>query len=199
LYEEMGVQVRFYGDYRNEFPGLGLGDLVDLCDEVMEMTAAHHRHHWFCGLYADAPQATIAQLTVAFYQSHKRIPSRAELIQAYYGVALGPLDLFIGFDKPAVFDVPLLDMTATDLYFMVSPSPYLDRIQLRHILYDHLYTRRAAEQNYPMLSPGQLETMRAFYDANRRGTLGVGNQQPDAGFWYPLPQVTLTPGLDGDA
>ena len=39
LFDELGVRVRFYGDYRRVFPQLGYGHLLDLLDEVTEATA----------------------------------------------------------------------------------------------------------------------------------------------------------------
>jgi len=74
-----------------------------------------------------------------------------------------------------------------DLYFTVSPSPYLDERGLRAILYDHLYTRRVDESGYSRLEADEWAWMKAFYRANRGRTIGIGIQK--GGVWYPLPQV----------
>ena len=66
---------------------------------------------------------------------------------------LPPVELFIGFDKFTVFDMPLLTTGEEDLYFSVSPSPYMTIRQLRAILYDHLYVRRTPEPDYTTLQP----------------------------------------------
>jgi len=104
-----------------------------------------------------------------------------------------PVNIFIGFDRFSAFDMPLVATGNEDLYFTVSPSPYLSERQLRRILYDHLYTRRAAEPDYESLSKEAVEHMRAFYQINQDLTQGVGILRD--GFWYPLPQVALPPGF----
>lgn len=197
FYREMGVRVRFYGDYRRVLPGLGYAHLIDLFDEVMAATRGNDRHLLMFGLCADDPLETVARLAIAHHQAHGRPPTKRELTAAYYGEELDGVDLFIGFDKPCVFDVPLLDMGDADLYYLVSPSPYLAERQLRRILYDHLYARRMAEQDYTDLSPAALQAMKAFYDLNREATLGLGRKHAAGDFWYPVPQVRLPDGMEG--
>jgi hypothetical protein len=126
---------------------------------------------------------------VQHYLETGHSPDKKTLVQKYYGMNVPPLSFFIGFDKFSVFDTPLITDGSEDLYFTVSPSLYLTDIQLREILYDHLYTRRVEESDYSHLTPDAVEAMRAFYRANQGKTLGIGAIEERGGFWYPLPQV----------
>jgi hypothetical protein len=87
--------------------------------------------------------------------------------------------------------MPLVATGNEDLYFTVSPSPYLNARQLRDILYDHLFARRMPESDYSDVGPKDWELMRSFYQANLESTLGVGARYKRGEFWYPLPQVKL--------
>ena len=107
----------------------------------------------------------------------------------YYGEYVEPVDLFVGFDKFCLFDMPLVTTGNEDLYFTISPSPYLSKRQLRDILYDHLYSRRDGEPDYAAMEPDDWSWMKSFYTANLDRTLGVGIKHGRT--WYPLPQVEL--------
>ena len=196
LYQEMGVRVRFYGDYRRALPDLGFGHLIELLDRIAYDTRHNDRHLLLYGVCADDAVATIAQLSVQYYLEHGRPPDKRTLVELYYGEHVEPVDLFIGFDKLCTFDMPLLATGNEDLYFTVSPSPYLTAEQLRAILYDHLYSRRMPETDYTTLSPDDLKTMKEFYDLNRQNVLGVGRRSRRGDFWYPLPEVHLTLSLE---
>jgi hypothetical protein len=117
-------------------------------------------------------------------------------VAAYYGEFVPPADLFIGFQPPAAFDMPLLNCGEEHLYFTVAPSPYLDAQALRAILYDHLYLRQERDA-YGEYTAAHWQALADFYAANRGSVLGLGRRHP-AGFWHPVPQVTLPPGWNDD-
>jgi tuberculosinol/isotuberculosinol synthase len=194
FYDEYEVGVRFYGDYRRHFAGTPYAHLCDLFETVMQRTAHHTRTRLFYGLFAHDPTEQLAALSIDHYLRHGAAPTRDDLIAAYYGEPVPPVDLFIGFDKLAVFDVPLLLTGSEDLYFTVSPSPYLTAAGLRRILYDHLYARCDTEPDYATLPPAARDEMRAFYRANRESVLGVGTKHPHWGCWVPLPEVRTASG-----
>jgi tuberculosinol/isotuberculosinol synthase len=196
FYEAYGVRVRFYGDYRKHFERTPYAHLSSLFDGVTAQTAGHERRRLFFGLFAHDATETVAELAVHYYTEHGRVPNRRTMVELYYGEYVEPVDLFIGFDKFCVFDMPLVATGNEDLYFTVSPSPYLNERQLRAILYDHLYTRRGAEPDFLVMEAQDWAAMQAFYRANLERTLGVGARQKRGGFWYPLPQVDLPAGLD---
>ena len=108
-----------------------------------------------------------------------------------------PVDLFIGFDRPSAFDMPLVATGNEDLYFTVSPSPYMDAQTLRRILYDHLYARRVDDADYA-LSAQEMETLGRFYRLNQHRVLGLGRKHRRGAFWYPIPQVELLPEMQDD-
>lgn len=193
FYQAYQVRVRFYGDYRQYFEAGQYSYLPDLFDELTAQTASHERHRLFFGVCAHDATETIADLAVRYHAEHGRVPGKGALIEMYYGEQVNSVDLFIGFDKLCVFDMPLLATGSEDLYFTISPSPYLSGRQLRDILYDHLYARRGADPDYAVMEPEDWRLLEQFYKANSGKTLGVGTRRGQ--IWYPLPQVELPPAL----
>lgn len=193
FYQAYQVRVRFYGDYRKYFASGQYAYLPDLFDDLTARTAAHERHRLFFGVCAHDATETIAELAVQYHAEHGRVPSKGALVEMYYGEQVNSVDLFIGFDKLCVFDMPLLATGNEDLYFTVCPSPYLSGRQLRDILYDHLYARRGGEPDYAAMEPDDWRLLEEFYTANSGNTLGVGTKCGQ--IWYPLPQVKLPPAL----
>jgi tuberculosinol/isotuberculosinol synthase len=195
FYRSYDVRVRFYGEYRKFFASTPYAYLSDLFNELTVATQGHKRHRLFFGLFANDATETIADLAVRYYLEHRRVPDRRTLVELYYGEFVKPVDLFIGFDKLCVFDMPLIATGNEDLYFTISPSPYMSKRQLRAILYDHLYARREAEPDHKVMGPDDWALMQDFYRLNQDKTLGVGVKQQQGGFWYPLPQVELPTGF----
>ncbi len=195
FYKAYEVRVRFYGDYRKIFDPTPYAHLSDLFDQATQQTVAHNRYRLFFGLFAHDATETVAELAIRYYNEYGHAPDKHTLVKMYYGEYVGAVNMFIGFDKFAAFDMPLLASGNEDLYFTVSPSPYLDQRQLRYILYDHLYTRRDAEPDYSTMTSDDLAMMKEFYRTNLNHVLGVGAQQKHGGYWYPLPQVELPSGF----
>jgi tuberculosinol/isotuberculosinol synthase len=200
FYQAYQVRVRFYGDYRKFFGPTPYAYLSDLFDEVTAETATHDRHRLFFGVCAHDPVETVAELAVRYHAEQGRVPDRQTLVSLYYGEHVPPVSLFIGFDRFWAFDMPLIATGEEDLYFTVSPSPYLTERQLRDILYDHLYARRGDEPDYAAMGPESWSLMRDFYRANMGRTLGIGTRHRRTGFWYPQPQVQVPAGFaDSDS
>lgn len=187
FYDDYDLRVRVYGDAERCLEGTRYAHALDAYKELAKRTATHEGQHLFYGVCAQDPTETIAAFSVSFYQTHDRPPSRREVVEMYYGEYVPPVDLFIGFaDRHAVFDMPLVATGDEDLYFTVSPSPYLDIQSLRSILFDHLYTRQSSPQ-YEELEREDWEHLRRFYTLNRGNVQGVGVERQ--GIWFPLPQV----------
>jgi adenosine tuberculosinyltransferase len=189
VYQEMfaaGLQIRFYGDYEEVLNTPSLRPLLQACAQLTAATESNEGPLLLIGLFADDPYPTIARLSVEFAGREGRPPNRAELIEAYYGLPVPDLSLYVGFAQPEIFDVPLLTTGLEHLYATLNPSPDLTERQLREILYDHLVTRRAPPVDYDALSPeAQLEL--AEYAERRKGsTLGIGRIDPLSGLWRPL-------------
>jgi tuberculosinol/isotuberculosinol synthase len=183
FYDEYQVRVRFYGAHRESLRGTPLAYLSDLFDQATERTKEHQRFRLFYGVFAQDATDRIAELAVDYFKKHSRAPQKAALVEGYYGEAIPPVSLFIGFDRLSVFDYPLLNTGAEDLYFTVAPSPYLTAGQLRKILFDHLYTRRHPEPEYTEMSPEEIEALRDFYHLNQEVILGIGELK--SGVWIP--------------
>ena len=183
FYDEYDVRVHFYGDHRRCLAGTEFAYLSDLFEAAAERTRGHQRYRLFFGVFANDATHSVAEYSAHYFQKHGRLPEKRELIEMYYGEHVGPVDLFIGFDRFSAFDMPLVTTGEEDLYFTVSPSPYMDQAQLRRILYDHLYTRRSPEPEYADLSPAELQEIRNFYTAQRGYTLGTGKLLH--GIWIP--------------
>ena len=177
------VKVRFYGDYRDILTGTPYEYALKSIYEATQATRSNATHQLFFGVFADEAVNTIARLSVEYYLAHGIVPDKQLLIQKYYGEDLPPVSLFIGFDKFSAFDMPLLSTGAEDLYFSISPSPYMTEHQLRTILYDHLYLRRVHEPDYTKLAPDQLDWLRNYYRENRDRVFGIGKIKFD--LWLP--------------
>ncbi|MBN2390290.1 MAG: diterpene synthase [Anaerolineae bacterium] len=188
FYEAYDVRVRVYGDYRRYLEPTPYAEVLDHFEAVEQRTASHSRHRLFFGVCAHDAAETIAEISVHFHQTYGRLPNKREIVETYYGEYVAPVDVFIGFDKFAAFDMPLVATGNEDLYFTVAPSPYLHARQLRAILFDHIYARPKGESTYTEMTEVDWAAMRDFYHLNREQTLGVGAQF-NSSIWYPLSQV----------
>ena len=191
FYDDYGVRVRFYGDYRRELAGTDFAPLIDIFDEAARRTRTYERARLFLGVFASDATEAAAALAVAFYREQAKAPTHRELVEMYYGEYVEPASFFIGFDKLSAFDYPLLASGEEDLYFTLAPSPYLTERQLREILFDHLYTRRAEEPDYSELTPDDWAWMKSFYNAHQEHTYGVGALH--SGIWIPSEQLEPQP------
>jgi tuberculosinol/isotuberculosinol synthase len=197
FYRDYDVHVRFYGDYRRFFAPTAYDYVSGIFDEATARTASHSRHRLFFGVCANDAAETVGELAVQYHSEHGCLPDKKKLVELYYGETVDSVSLFIGFDKPCAFDMPLVATGSEDLYFTVRPSPYLTSRQLRAILYDHLYSRRTGEVDYASLEAEEWYAMDQFYRTNVDHTLGVGTRVGQ--FWYPLPQVAWPPDSSATA
>ena len=191
FYDEYDVRVRFYGDYRRELLGTEFESLIEALDEATRRTRDHARARLFFGVFAADATEAAAAAAVTYYEKQAKVPTRRELVEMYYGEYIAPVNFFVGFDKLSAFDYPLLANGEEDLYFTIAPSLYLTERQLREILYDHLYARRAPEPDYGSLTRIAWDEMRAYYGLHRERTLGVGELR--GGIWYPKNQFESNP------
>ena len=190
VYQEMfaaGVRIRFYGDYEEMLDAPVFRPTLEACKSLAAATASGNGPTLLIGLFADSPHATLARLSVEFAQRWGRPPERRELIEAYYGLAVPDLSLYLGFAQPALFDIPLLATGQEDLYVTLNPSPSLTEKQLREILYDHLVTRRMPEVDYDELSDEAQDALAEYYKLCSGVTMGIGRIDPLTGLWKPLP------------
>jgi hypothetical protein len=183
FFDRYDVRVRFYGDYRDVLTGTSYEYALKSIYEVTDATRQNIKARLFFGVFADEVTDTIARLAVEHYVAHGSIPEKQILIRKYYGEEMSPVSLFIGFDKFSVFDMPLLATGEEDLYFSVSPSPYMTQRQLRAILYDHLFVRPTPEPDYTKLKPQELDWLRNYYRAHQDEAFGIGKLKFN--LWIP--------------
>ena len=183
FFAQHNVKVRFYGDYRDVLTGTEFEYALKSIYEVTEATKHNNRVRLFFGVFADEAVETAARLAVEHFLAQGSIPDRQTLIRKYYGEDLPPVSLFIGFDKFSAFDMPLISTGEEDLYFSVSPSPYMTQNLLRRILYDHMYVRRVPEPDYTSLSASDLDWLRNYYRSNKDNAFGTGKLKFD--LWLP--------------
>src|SRR6185503_17844865 len=126
-------------------------------------TLNHNKHRLLYGVFATEATQSVAELSVEYYRKHDRIPTRDELVRMYYGEELEKADLFIGFEKFAAFDYPLLQSGNESLYFTVAPSLYMTETLLRKILHDHIYQRPTVELDYDLMPDEQRTVLRDYY------------------------------------
>jgi hypothetical protein len=186
FFEQYGVRVRFYGDYHDALTGTPYEYALQSMDEVAEATKQNTRCQLFFGVFADDATESIARLSIEHYLAEGLVPDKQTLIRKYYGADVPPVSLFISFDKFSVFDMPLLGTGEEDLYFSMSPSPYMTQHQLRAILYDHLYIRPAPEPDYRKLDSTALDWLREYYRRHKDHAFGVGKLKFN--LWIPAGQ-----------
>jgi adenosine tuberculosinyltransferase len=195
FYDAYQVRAAVYGDARRYLAGTPYEAALSAFDELARRTAAYQGPRLFFGICAHDAAESVAAFGLRFFQEQGRLPDRREIVTAYYGQYVSPVDLFIGFERPSAFDMPLLATGHEDLYFTVAPSPYLEAETLRAILYDHLYTRRVQE-NYHDISPETWRELGQFYRRRRGDVLGVGERDESGQFWRPvLAAKTVTTNL----
>ena len=134
FFEQYDVKVCFYGDYRDVLTGTPYEYALKSIYEVTDATKHHSGFRLFFGVFADDVTETIARLSVEHYLAQGSVPDKQALVRKYYGEEVPSVSMFIGFDKFSVFDMPLLASGEEDLYFSLSPSPYMTQRQLRALL-----------------------------------------------------------------
>lgn len=222
FYEENNVSVHFYGDYLyNKKDEKGDDDddeylkTITLFQNFTEKQTLLKDNpkikRLFYGLFASDATETVASLSIDYYKKKEEetgigaYPTRAELVKLYYGDEIDKVTLYVNFGEFKVFDYPLLNMGDEDLYFTAAPTPYLDKIQLRKILYDHIYMREREDHkdrkdiNYSEMSPTNYDFMKQFYDDNVGQILGIGLSRgkvwfPEIHLSYPKANRTIDPG-----
>ena len=176
FYEKYGVRVHFYGDYARKLKGTPYDYLIELFDSIGESTRKNKNFRIFYGAFADdlTSSEIVAEMAVKHHADHGVIPDHKKLIELYYGDTIEKAHIFIGFDRFAAFDYPLLRWGEEDLYFTLFPSLYMDQTQFREILYDHVFTRRTREPDFSSMPESAIKKVKAYYQRNREKTLGVG-------------------------
>jgi hypothetical protein len=94
------VRIRFYGDYEEALTVAGFLSALEACAILTDATASGEGPLLLIELFADDPYLTIARLSVEFAGGEGRPPGQAELLEAYYGLPVPHLILYVGFAQP---------------------------------------------------------------------------------------------------
>lgn len=198
FYQDYGVRVRFFGDYRRILRNSEYAGALDRFDYVAQQTKTNRQHRIYWGFNTNQDRITPSlELAVQYYREHGRQPTRDHIIAMIYGEPVPPVDIFVGFNRPKTTNLmpPLLDEKA-DLYFTVGLSFDFTQVQLRAILYDHLYARKGRHRDYTELPASAFSEMQTFYRLNREKVTGLGQRYEAGAIWHPAPQTQLPPDWD---
>lgn len=175
FYRQFDLRVRFYGNYASALNQPVHAPVRSALENITNQTRRNGTGRLFFGLFANDATQTLGKLAIDFYLRENRYPERTQLVSLYYGEYIEPASLFIGFEKPAVFDYPLLGLGNESLYFSAAPTPYLTERGLRAILYDHLFRRPIKDPDWERLSETDSQALRSYYHQEQETILGTGD------------------------
>jgi len=184
FYREYNVRVRFYGDWRRQVHGLPGGD--DLAEALDNCAATKHAgsRRIFYGLWAEDMLIGIVNDLARTRSGHEQVEfTREAIVTRYYGEYVKPTDIYIGFGRPTVFDVPMLVTSQTDLYYTVVPSLDLDARLFRMMVWDH-FVGRWMQQEWDGLTETDFKALKAFYEVHHDTVLGLGEVDAPTGVWH---------------
>jgi len=110
-------------------------------------------------LFAGSPLGDFSQRAVALSAKLGRAPTAAEILADYYAGPHIPVHIWIGQKRPSVYGVPFLLNSRTSLYFLQFPTPLLDRLTWRRVLYDAMYIRGDDSELFPEDVPLEREVL----------------------------------------
>jgi tuberculosinol/isotuberculosinol synthase len=182
FYREYNVRVRFYGDWRRQTRGLPGAEILE--NAIDQCPAAQHTgtRRLFYALWADDMLVSLVD-DMARSKTESVEFTREAIVTRYYGEYVKPTDIYIGFGRPTVFDVPMLVTSQTDLYYTVVPSLDLDARLFRMIVWDH-FVGRWTQQEWDGLTEKDFTALRAFYAVHHDTVLGLGEIDPPTGIWH---------------
>jgi hypothetical protein len=185
-YDHDHISVQFRGDWDRTLNLVGSIDLSGYFEEVEQSTAGRkHRFIWLTEETEPIP-GQLSDMVARELAETGKIPDRASLSTAYYGYPLTQADIFIGHNKPTLGTLVPPLLTVNDLYYTVTPSLSLDRVQWRRILYDHLFSRHSWYRDYRALGENAFRPLLEYYQEHGDIIQGVGKYNPETQIWSPL-------------
>lgn len=114
-----------------------------------------------------------------------RMPTRTQLITAFYGVELAPLSVFVGSGRSQITTLRPPFLGGEEALYWAHTSPIrLGRDDWLRLLHDYLFARRTQSNRTYQLNPDARAALVATLTARDGHILGVGHQHP-LGFWLP--------------
>ncbi|KAN0025877.1 hypothetical protein ACTFIU_001639 [Dictyostelium citrinum] len=201
LYNETGIRIIFYGDFKLLLKHCNADELLKKIELIMEQTKQNSSHTILMGTNIEEPSETIIKNIISYYNCNGNIkPTTQDLIKQYYGgVIVDPVSLYLGCNRFTTEGRPILisDKGNEDIYFSIGSSEYLSKTGFRKVLFDKLFLRQVANAKEYQLKIDDIKKMEIFYLGNRENVMGVGNINPKGNYWYPDPQVIL-PSVNGN-
>ena len=182
FYCDYNVRARFYGDWRRQMKGLPGADALANALDGCAATQHTGPRRIFYGLWADDMLVNIVD-DLARSRTEPVEFTREAIVARYYGERVKPTDIYIGFGRPTVFDVPMLVTSQTDLYYTVVPSLDLDERLFRMIVWDH-FVGRWTQQEWDGVTETDFVALKAYYRAQHESVLGLGEVDVATGIWY---------------
>lgn len=184
-YARLRLRVRVAGDLTQLASAVGAPDLPGQFQELAETTAMADGPllvYLFRGGWYD-PASEEARIGYTVGMRLGRAPTRAELVDAFYGGPVAPLTVYIGSGRPRIGMLrPPLLCGSEDLYWAHGPLMRLTPRDWRRVLFDSLYTRRTAGgRSYPEDAEARA-AIRGALEAQDGHILGVGRLHA-LGFW----------------
>ena len=184
FYRDYNVRVRFYGDWRRQVKGLPGAEKLAAALEGCAATQHTGSRCLLYGLWADDILVSLVDDLARTRSAQAPVEfTRDAIVTRYYGEHVKPTDIYIGFGRPTVFDVPMLVTSQTDLYYTVVPSLDLDARLFRMIVWDH-FVGRWTQQEWDGLSARDFKALEAFYEVHHDTVLGLGEIDPPTGIWH---------------
>ena len=195
FYEKQEIAAYLFGDFENYLPAKHANELLKHYSAYCLRRHEPSERRIFWGVCAHNSAETLSHAVVDFYKTYNQTPERHDLINFYYGDSIDKIDLHIGSGKPKLFDLPLVWTGQESLYFTVAPSPYFDERQLRLVLFDHIFARKA-KTNYGQITAEQQEALQNHYRMCQDRILGVGDHSHSWGIWHAahsMDEIRLKP------
>ncbi|KAK5577532.1 hypothetical protein RB653_002475 [Dictyostelium firmibasis] len=191
-YQELGIRVIFYGEYKLLLERGNAPELLLKFEKIMELTKNNSNHIVLLGTNIEPPTETFINNTISLYKAKGNIkPTMNDLIKHYYGVQVDQASFYLGFDRFSTDGRPILisDKGNEDLYYTISPHKFITQTTFRKVLFDKLFGRPMSNiKDYELKN---VELMKLFYSENKDMIMGLGNVNPNGNYWYPGPQVNV--------
>lgn len=186
FYAEHQIRVSAAGNIRAMTVAVGIPDLAERFAELTNATA-HASGPRLVYLFRGSWDTPSDEATLGYQLGLQlgRAATHAELVQAYYGFQLPQLTAYVGSGRPRQANLrPLFLSGNEDLYWSYVSPLRMGEQDWRHVIYDHLYTRRThSARGYPN-DPDSRAQLAANITAQDGHILGIGQWHP-LGYWVP--------------
>ena len=190
FYDEFSIRVRFYGDI-GHVKARGYDKLVNWMEVLEERTGHNDKATLFFGVACNRSkeEVRLVQVGMEHYGRTGALPTREDLVSAYYGTDIPEIGFFVRPTEVRDSDVQpiLVSGPRTQMYFPICPMILLTKTAVRTMLYDLIYNRVASggKKMYTKsdLSTTKLIKVRDYYISNMKKILGVGRREGP--FWLP--------------